>query len=143
MRRSVIALALVILVAGAGPAAAQRYEALTTDTERLQQLVDEIRDLIDEVDRARAADPRFVRDVRSVLGRYDNPWRVPLVAEDFRNGDFTRNPAWVGDGGKFFVSRRDGLHSYADPSRLALTPPTPRTRDRTQDTVAGILGRAS
>jgi len=36
-----------------GPAAAQRYEALTTDTERLQQLVDEIRDLVDEVDRAR------------------------------------------------------------------------------------------
>ena len=91
-----------------GPAAAQRYEALTTDTERLQQLVDEIRD---------------------------------LVAEDFRDGHFTCNPAWVADGGEFFVSRRDGLHSYADPSRLALTPPTPRTRDRTQDTVARILRR--
>ena len=79
--------------ADAGPAAAQRYEALTTDTERLQQLVDEIRGLIDEV--ARAADPRFVRDVRSVLGRYDNFWRVSLVVENFRDGDFTRNPAWV------------------------------------------------
>ena len=79
---------------GAGPAAAQRYEALTTDTERLQQLFDAIRDLIDKVDRARAraADPRFVRDARSVLGRYDNPWRVPLVVENFRDDHFTRNP---------------------------------------------------
>lgn len=44
-----------------------------------------------------------MRDVRSVLGRYDNPWRVPLVAEDFRDGDFTRNPAWAVDGGENVV----------------------------------------
>ena len=103
MRRPVIALALAVLLTAAGPAAAQRYEALTTDIERLEQHVDEIRDLIDEVDRARAADPRFVRDARSVLRRYDNPWRVPLAAKDFRDGDFPRNPAWVVDGGENVV----------------------------------------
>jgi hypothetical protein len=36
MRRPVIALALAVLLTGAGTAPAQRYEALTTDTERLQ-----------------------------------------------------------------------------------------------------------
>lgn len=142
MRRTVIALALAAVVAGGGPAWAQRYEALTSDSERLQQLVDEIRDLIDEVERARAADARFVRDVRAVLGRYDNPWRVPLVAEDFRDGDFTRNPAWAVHGGEYFVSLRDGLHSRADASRLALTPPRPRrTQESPRDTAADILGR--
>ena len=143
MRRALFVLIVAAFAAGGGSAWAQRYEPLTTNADRLQQLVDEIRDLLDEVESARAADPRFVRDVRSVLGRYDNPWRVALVAEDFSDGDFTRNPAWVGAAGEFFVSRRDGLHSRADASRLALTPPATarRTGDRAQDTAAGILGR--
>lgn len=116
---------LAVLLTGAGPAAAQRYEPLTTDTERLQQLVDEIRDLIDEVDRA--ADPRFVRDARSVLGRYDNPWRIPLAAKDFRAGDFTRNPAWVVDSGK------NGVHAA-----VARKTPTAKRRMWTAPIVAPL-----
>jgi hypothetical protein len=67
--------------------------------------------MIDEAERARAADPRFIWDLRSLVRRYSNPWQVSLLNETFADGDFTRNPAWTVAAGRFEVSRQGGLMS--------------------------------
>lgn len=74
-------------------------------------LLKELGKLIDEAERARAADPRFIRDLRSLVRRHGNPWQVSLLNETFSDGDFTRNPAWTVASGKFKATRQGGLSS--------------------------------
>ena len=107
---AVLALGLMLGVAGAQ---AQNYSPLEDDTDRTQELIDELRGLIDAAERSRAADRRFLRDLRGALSRFDYPWRVRLITEDFRDGDYTNNPAWTVESGEFFMARRGGLHSEA------------------------------
>ncbi len=77
----------------------------------VQQLVEELRKLVDEAERARAADPRLLRDLRALAGRYDRPWPVELLRDDFADGDFTRSPAWSVTSGSFRVEPGWGLLS--------------------------------
>lgn len=105
-----VALGFVLAAAGA---LAQNYEPLRPDGGRTQEMIDELNSLIDAADRSRAADRRFIRDLRSVLRRFDNPWQVRLISEDFRDGNFQSNPAWIVESGDFFITRRGGLHSEA------------------------------
>ena len=72
--------------------------------EQVQKLVDELRALTDEADRNRAADPRFLSDLRGLARRYDYPWRVRLISDDFGDGDYTNDPAWTAAAGKFTVA---------------------------------------
>lgn len=107
-----ILLALGFVLATAG-AQAQNYDPLRPEAGRTQEMIDELNTLIDAADRSRAADRRFIRDLRSVLRRFDNPWQVRLITEDFRDGNFQSNPAWTVESGDFYITRRDGLHSEA------------------------------
>jgi hypothetical protein len=75
------------------------------------QLLQELKKLIDEAERSRAADPRFIWDLRSLMRRHGNPWQVSLLSETFSDGDYTRNPAWTVASGKFEVPRQGGLMS--------------------------------
>lgn len=105
-----VALGFVLVAAGAQ---AQNYDPLRQEDSRTQEMIGELNTLIDAADRSRAADRRFIRDLRSVLRRFDNPWQVRLITEDFRDGNFQSNPAWTVESGDFFITRRDGLHSEA------------------------------
>ncbi len=138
MAKLIFALVLGTGVVLAGAATAQRYEALPADSDRAQALIDELRPLIDDAERSRAAVPQFLRDLRSVLRHYDYPWRNRLVTEDFRDGDFTRNPRWVVAAGEFYMARGGGLVSEATGA------PAPRQDsggDTSQrDVVVGIIG---
>ncbi len=126
------------LMLWAAAAQAQNYAPLEDDTDRTQELIDELRGLIDAAERSRAADRRFLRDLRAALSRFDYPWRVRLITEDFRDGDYTDNPAWIVESGEFFMARRGGLHSEAVVPSLSRR----GSRDNgssSQDLVVGIL----
>jgi hypothetical protein len=94
----------------------QRHGYWQDEAERVQELIDEIRPLIERSRQARAADPRFLDDLEAVLGRYVSPWRVSLLADDFGDGDYTRNPAWTVHSGVFSIDPRRGLLSRVDPT---------------------------
>ena len=57
-----------------------------SDDPRVQALLDELAALVDEADRARAADPRFLEDLRELIRGYDWPWRLEILDEDFSDG---------------------------------------------------------
>ncbi len=110
---------------------------VSADRERLQGFVDRLNALIDEAEKARAADPRFLRDLRDLARGYDRPWRTLLLADDFRDGDFTAGPAWTVTAGRYWVEGGWGLRSNVDPARAR-----PRQQEKLsgRDAALAILG---
>ncbi len=94
LRLTVAAIGLCVLMAGAALAQSSRYGAFDAGQGDTQELVEALRALINEADRGRAADPLFLRDLRDLADRFDNPWHARILFDDFRDGDYTRDPAW-------------------------------------------------
>ena len=123
--------AVVGLVALVGlPAAAQepRYKAWEgqAQTGDMPELLKKLRSLADQAERSRAADPGFINDLRSLANSYDNPWPLKILSDDFRDGDFTRNPGWTVLAGTWQVDTRGrftGLHSVISKPQAANTQP--------------------
>jgi hypothetical protein len=91
-------------------------------SERGDALVQEITELIEAAERARAADPKFLEQLRQVLEEYQVPKLVQLMHDDFSDGNFTRNPRWRQAEGEFTVDCGRGLRSVArqpEPSQTA------------------------
>lgn len=111
------ALLAAFIAFAAAPAAAQsRYSTWegTQESGEVGDLVENLRALIDEAERARAADPLFLEDLRDILGAYENPWGVRVLFDDFRDGNYTSNPTWQVSAGQFRIDPRgtnSGLRS--------------------------------
>jgi hypothetical protein len=83
---------------------------------RTQELVDHLKEVIREAEQDRRSNPSTTRQLRDLVRRYDWPWRVSLLFDDFRDGDFTYDPRWIVNQGEFRVARGTGLRSYFDPT---------------------------
>jgi len=116
MTRSIITrwpLAAALLAAtcfgAAVPATAEtsRYSEWKGDQESggVDSLIENLRGLIEEGERARAADPMFLEDLRNVLDAFENPWGVRALYDDFRDGNFTANPTWQISAGQWKIDR--------------------------------------
>ena len=85
MRSIIACLALAAFAAGAttwsGPAAAQADPA--AGDSQLRVLLKELKKQFDRGERERLIDPWYLRDLRKVLGRYENPWDRRLFSDDF------------------------------------------------------------
>ncbi len=94
--------------------------------QQLQQLVDRLRSLTDGAEKTRAADRYFLRDLRGLIDTYDQPWQLELIYDNFRDGDYTRNPTWTVTEGGFSVSRLNGLGCVV----TASTTPAPTKEEK-------------
>ncbi len=101
--------------------------------DRSQELVDRLRGLIRDAKRDRAADPRFLGDLSALARAYDRPWRVELLADDFRDGDYWNNPAWTIADGRFEVEWGVGLRSVVKRRKR-------KDQRRQSDDLSSILG---
>ena len=109
---------LGVLLLGGSPARAadSRYTPWQPPAQAggMPDLIRNLRSLIDEAERSKAADPTFLDDLRELADTYDNPWPVRVVYDDFRDGDFTSNPPWTVSAGIWRVDskgRFGGLRS--------------------------------
>lgn len=82
-------------------------------------LIQDLQKLIDEAEKARAADPVFLRDLRALIARHGNAWPNEAIRDDFRDGDFTHNPAWSVESGKYWIEKGYGLRSAVTPDTAA------------------------
>jgi len=96
----------------AQPAGQGAARANTAD----ERLLEELKRLTDEAERVRAADPRFLSDLRDLARRYEWPWRRRIAFDEFRDGDYARDPVWTVEAGSFAVGY-EGLVSRQDASR--------------------------
>lgn len=83
----------------------------TVNDARLDSMLKELNALISEAEKARAADGVFLRDLKALSARYQNPTAQRLLFDDFADGDFQRNPAWSVTSGEYWVEKGYGLRS--------------------------------
>ena len=84
-----------------------------TSSPALDALAQELEALIDAAESARAADPRFLQDLRDIIADHiaDAQPRVALIRDDFSDGDYTDDPGWEVVSGDFSIDRRLGLRT--------------------------------
>ena len=96
----------------------------------MDRMLGELGKLIDEAERGRAADPRFLSDLRDLARRHAWPWRRRVAFDDFADGNISSGPAWRIINGDFLVSAERGLHTKYVP---AAPRPTTRNQQPSQD----------
>ena len=140
-------LAVSILIPVFASEAGQHYRSWTgpdapsqAGAQRQQDFVDKLKGLIDEAEKARAADPQFLGDLRGLVREYDRPRRRVVLSDRFEDGDFTDNPAWTVTQGRYWVERGWGLRSAVKAGPAAQSAPQPEPR-KGRDAAAAIFGR--
>jgi hypothetical protein len=127
------------------PAQAQtqpRYGSWRQEPDKLVAIIQELRALTDEADNARAADPRFLRDLRALANRYANPWKTVLIQDEFRDAQL--QAGWTVDSGRFELPYGGGLRSLSVPAVETAPPPrhdNGQRKARPEDLAALLLGR--
>ncbi len=76
-----------------------------------ENLLKDLKTLVDDAEKARAADRLFLRDLRDLMARYEQPWTKRALFDDFMDGDFTKNPSWKTVSGEYWVEQGYGLRS--------------------------------
>jgi|GEM_PF-6065253 len=77
-------------------------------------LIRELKGRIDRAEQTRAADPRFLEDLRQILGRYETGWPISALSDSFTDNDYTRAPAWTVYRGAWMIDRQYGLKRTLD-----------------------------
>lgn len=137
-------LAVAGVLAAAQTEAQSRYqswqnpalEGAGTSGETAQDLVSKLRVLVDEAEKARAADPQFLRDLRALADSFDRPWTSQILDDSFADGNFTANPAWTVTSGRYWIESGYGLRS----SVLAAAAQEPAKKASREELVIGVLG---
>ena len=140
--RSVIAcLVLAAFAAGAtiwgGPAAAQTEPA--AEDSQLKALIEELSSQLDRGEKERLIDPWYLRDLRKVLGRYENPWDTILFSDDFSGRGPQPEPPWKVTAGEFLIDWRYGLRSVIEAPAPASAPETKSSEDTVQKLFGQLL----
>ena len=141
----------MLLIAGTSVRATDHYSEWGGGDEKYDALLDRLHELIDVAEKARAADPRLLQDLRdsivehfgAVAASASEPEPEPdlppqiLVHDDFRGGNFTRNPGWTVASGRFSVD--SGLGSRSVVAKPA-APVEKSDKDRRKELVTDVLG---
>jgi hypothetical protein len=109
-RLAPIALALALLPAAAA-AEETTYQPWSPPADTSSSFAAELRALVDKAAAARAADPKFLDDLRDLAAKYEKAAAKPLLSDDFADGDYVKDPTWTVASGRFSVDRQYGLRS--------------------------------
>ncbi len=135
----VVTVLTISLAASALAQTENRYGSWQKNSPQGQSdLLQELDGLVGEAEQARAADPRFLRDLRALIRRHSNAWPVALIYDDFADGNFTANPAWSVASGSFRVLRGGGLHTAANEQTRNQEP---RRKEDSRDAAVRLLGQ--
>ena len=130
--------ALALVVAGAlgwpSPAAAQDADG----NDKLQALIQELRDQLKRGEKERLIDPWYLRDLRKTLRRYEYPWGKRLLSDDFSGRGPRPDPPWQVTAGEFLIDWRFGMRSVVE----GPAPQAQQTRQSDKDAMKQLFGQA-
>lgn len=78
---------------------------------RLKDFTDRLNKLIDDAEKAKAADPVFLQDLRALANGTAVTTGKVLLNDTFADGDFSQNPTWQVLSGGYFVEKNWGLRN--------------------------------
>ncbi len=82
-----------------------------TAPDKTQQMINELKQLTEQAERERSASHRFIDQLEGLIARYDEPWQQRVLFDNFRDGDFLRNPVWHSNSDDFWVRANIGLRT--------------------------------
>lgn len=140
------ALVLGLVLAVSGPVYAQNAGG-PSDNNRLQTLIDELKGLIAKGEKDRLADPWYLRDLRNTIARYDWPWSVNLLSDEFSSKGPKPDAPWKVVTGEFLIDWRHGMRSVVKPTlkvqpKPQAQPRQPAKEDATSQLLGGFLKQA-
>ncbi len=106
----------------------------------MDKMINELRTLVTEAEKARAADPNFLQDLKDLAARYEGSFQALLFKDDFVDGNFTANPAWKLVSGKYWVERGYGLRSFVEPGGTTTSQPSQERKVSKEELIIGVLG---
>jgi len=128
---------LPLVITAVLPAITNAAEA---DPERLQELIGKLKAQIERAEEQRLADPWFLRDLRELIGDYEDPWRNEILYDDFSARGNTPAAPWQITAGEFLIEWRHGLRSVVEPSRQQTQ--TRREGEEVERLVGALLEQA-
>jgi hypothetical protein len=88
----------------------------------LSDLLKELDQKIEDADKRMVAHPKFLDELRALVDKFRSKLREVFLKEDFSDGDYTKNPKWVVDSGRFKLTPSRRLWSQVSAERPAATP---------------------
>jgi hypothetical protein len=110
-------------------------------TGTMPELVKNLRTLIDKAERDKAANPLFLKDLRSLADQYGGAvagWPVKLLYDDFQDGQYTSNPAWSVTAGEWQVANVGGTPALF--SQVRLPNASGQSSNKASDVLLSALG---
>jgi hypothetical protein len=90
-----------------------------TDKQNLVDLLDSLDQKILKADEKMIAHPTFLDELRSLVKQYRSRIRKIFVSEDFSDGEYHTNPAWVTNSASFKINKSRRLASHIAVERPA------------------------
>ncbi len=93
------------------------------DRQAIENLLADLEQKIKEADKKMIAHPKFLEELQALVKQYRSKLRVVYFSEDFADGEYRSNPAWVVDTGKFQVTGSRRLLSEVLAEKPSTAPP--------------------
>jgi hypothetical protein len=112
-------LIICLCLAGSPWAAAPADAAADPNREALKALLEDLHKTIDDGEKRMVAHPKFIEELRALADRYMKTLRAVFLDEDFDDGDYTKNPAWVVKAGRFRLTPEKRLWNRVEAEQPA------------------------
>ena len=102
----------------------------------LSDLLNELEIKIKEADKRMVAHPNFLKELQSIVEKYQGKLRHVFLKEDFSDGDYTEGPRWTVLSGQFYITPSKRLQS-----RLYVERPVekPTAQEEEQDLFGSLI----
>lgn len=121
VHRYVSLLFCLILLAGFLPILGY---AADQDRQSLESLISDLEKKIEDADKRMIAHPKFLEELRALVKQYRSRLRLAYLSENFDDGEYRNNPAWVVASGKFQVTGSHRLLSEVSAEQPKTPPPS-------------------
>lgn len=91
-----------------------KSDAQGQNNAELKTFKDRLNKLVDDAEKARAADPAFLKDLRALAGSsgsYNTPTLRTIFSDAFDDGNYTQSPSWNVVSGAYFIENGWGLRN--------------------------------
>jgi hypothetical protein len=122
VHRWVLLIVISLFLGGILPNLADSSDPEEVNRQALSDLLTELEQKIEDADKRMVAHPKFLEELRALVDKFQGRLRAVFLKEDFSDGDYTENPSWVVDSGRFQMTPSKRLWSRITAERSATTP---------------------